>query len=81
MQVGSMAEAAARKGNFHYSPVRMELFFCQLEVTKEQMTHKYTSPLAASGALLYLVQLLCALIPCADEEVRHKHVDRGQQGY
>lgn len=76
-----MTEAAARKGNFHYNPVRMEPFFCQLEVTKEQMTHKYTSLQAALGALFYQVQLLRTLSPCADEEVRRKYVDRGQQGY
>jgi len=50
-----MTEAAAKKGNFQYNPVCMESFFCQLGATEEQMTHKYTSLLAALGALLYLV--------------------------
>lgn len=76
-----MTEAAARKGNFQYNPVCTESFFCQLGATKEQMTHKYTSLLAALEALLYLVQLLRTLISCADEEVRHKYMDQGQQGY
>lgn len=58
-----------------------ESLFCQLRATKEQMTHEYTSPLAAFRTLLSLVQLLRTLIPCADEEVRCKHVDQGQQGY
>lgn len=45
------------------------------------MIHEYTSALAALETLLYLVQLLRTLIPCADEEVRCKHVDQGQRGY
>lgn len=74
--VCSMTEAAAKEGKFP-----QESLFYQLRATKELMTHEYTSSLAAFGTLLYLVQLLCALIPCADEEVRCKHVDQGQQGY